>query len=295
MNIHSIKARFQKLTLWKRGGERAPHKPLLSLFALGRLQSGKPERFIPFSEIDREVGRLLREFGPDRKSYHPEYPFWRLQRDGIWEVTQKDQLPVNRSGGVNKSHLVRNDVRGGFNPEVYHALQTDPQLFREVVQTLLDANFPATLHEEILQAVGIDLGEPSPAKKRRDPEFRERVLRAYEYRCAICGFDIRLDLTPIALEAAHIKWHHAGGPDIETNGLALCTLHHKLFDRGAFTLSPELEIMVSDRAHGSQGFDQWLLRFHGHQIQPPQRVSYLPDQSFRNWHVREVFKGGFRE
>ena len=82
-------------------------------------------------------------------------------------------------------------------------------------------------------------------RQRRDPNFRANVLRAYEYRCAVCGFDVRLGPSPVALEAAHIKWHQAGGPDLEVNGLALCVLHQRLFDRGAFTLSKQLQIMVS--------------------------------------------------
>ncbi|MFW6372623.1 MAG: HNH endonuclease, partial [Thermodesulfobacteriota bacterium] len=100
---------------------------------------------------------------------------------------------------------------------------------------------------------------------------------------------------PVALEAAHIKWHQAGGPDTEINGLALCSLHHKLFDRGAFTLSDNLEIMVSDRANGREGFREWLLRFHGTRIHSPQRATYVPNSDFRIWHVREVFKGSFRD
>jgi putative restriction endonuclease len=41
----------------------------------------------------------------------------------------------------------------------------------------------------------------------------------------------------LGLEAAHIKWFQAGGPDIEANGLAMCSLHHKLFDLGVFTIA----------------------------------------------------------
>lgn len=58
----------------------------------------------------------------------------------------------------------------------------------------------------------------------------------------------------LCLEAAHIKWRDHGGPgryiDQENNGIALCGLHHKLFDYGAFTLSDHLEILVPDRANG---------------------------------------------
>jgi len=60
------------------------------------------------------------------------------------------------------------------------------------------------------------------------------VLTAYEWRCAVCGFDVQLGAIPIALDAAHIRWHQANGPDTERNGLALCALHHKTFDLGVF-------------------------------------------------------------
>ncbi len=41
MGKTEIKEKFKHLTVWKRGGERAPHKPLLILYALGRLLRDK--------------------------------------------------------------------------------------------------------------------------------------------------------------------------------------------------------------------------------------------------------------
>ncbi len=49
----------------------------------------------------------------------------------------------------------------------------------------------------------------------------------------------------MAIEAAHIKWHQAGGPDIEQNGIALCSMHHKLFDRGVFTITNTMKLQVA--------------------------------------------------
>ena len=77
---------------------------------------------------------------------------------------------------------------------------------------------------------------------------------------------------------------------MEENAIALCALHHKLFDRGAFTVSPELRIEVSDRAHGTHGFDEWLYAFHGKSLSPPQRPNFYPEPEFVQWHVREVFQ-----
>lgn len=74
-----------------------------------------------------------------------------------------------------------------------------------VAQRVLDAYFPPTLHADI---------------------------------AAVLGLDLRIGNVSAGLEAAHIQWHTAGGPDVEANGLSLCALHHKLFDLGAFTLEP---------------------------------------------------------
>ena len=106
----------------------------------------------------------------------------------------------------------------------------------------------------------------------------------------MCGFDVRLGNQLVALEAGHIMWHQAGGPDTENNGLALCTMHHKLFDRGVFTISDSMTVMVSEDAHGSKGFQEWVMAFHGKKINPPLRDYYFPDEQFVTWHVKEVFQ-----
>ena len=214
------------------------------------------------------------------------------------------QILHESHGDVRKGDLIHHNVSGGFPENIARTLQNDSKLALEIIQRLLSAHFPSTLHEDILAAVGIEyplrVAEIESSRlvskrKGRDPNFRLSILRAYEYKCAICSFDVRLGNTLVALEAAHIRWQQAGGPDELANGLALCSLHHKLFDRGAFTLSNQLKILVSDDANGSVGFEEWLLRFHGTRISFPQKRSYYPQGNFIGWHVKEVFKGDYRE
>jgi putative restriction endonuclease len=83
-----------------------------------------------------------------------------------------------------------------------------------------------------------------------------------------------------ALDAAHIRWHQAGGPDREDNGLALCVLHHKTFDPGAFTVTPEGVLLVSDQAHGTAGFQEALPSHHGRAVLAPQRPERCPEPAF---------------
>ena len=294
MDRESILQKFETLNIWRKDGARAPHKPLLVLYAIGELLRGK-DRLLPYSETDKNLEELLSEFGTWRSRRGTHYPFWRLKSDGIWEVTDADKIRLTSSGDALKGDLVDFDVHGGFTEEVASHLQTDSVLASEIIQRMLDGHFPPTWHEDILQKVGIELNPKGTIRPKRDPNFRTNILKAYEYRCAVCGFDVRVGNQPVALEAAHIKWHQAGGPDLEVNGLALCSLHHKLFDRGAFTLSNDLEVLVSDDAHGTAGFHEWLMRFHGEKLNFPQRQTYYPSENYTSWHIREVFKGEYRE
>src|SRR5690606_1394036 len=126
--------------------------------------------------------------------------------------------------------------------------------------------------------------------RRRDPRFRDRVLVAYGYRCAVCGFDARLPLAPVGIEAAHIRWVQASGPDTVPNGLALCSLHHKLFDRGAFTVGDSGEIRVSRLASGGEATHRWLLDVDGKPVGAPRAPDDTPDPQFLAWHRKEVYR-----
>jgi putative restriction endonuclease len=168
-------------------------------------------------------------------------------------------------------------------------VRADPDCLRDLARRLLDTSIPESLHDEIAGAVGLELTGRS--RQLRDPRFRDRILIAYGFACAVCGYDLRLHHAPVALEAAHIKWHQAGGPSTENNGLALCSMHHKLFDRGAMTVGPERRIVVSRLVNGTIGLDDWLMRFHSQQLRLPRDPEQVPLEEYVRWHVRQVFKG----
>lgn len=297
MTREDIIKKFQKLNPWKRGEERAVHKPLLVLYAMGKLLSGEDctGRFTSYEDIETHLPDLLREFGPWREKYNPADPFWRLQNDEVWEVTNADKIYVH-GGNASITDLRKYETSGGFPEEIADQLQNDFGLTFEVIGRLLASHFPVSYHEDILQTVGIELSFGIP-NQPRDPNFRRKILEAYSHRCAICGFNVKLRDRPIALEAAHIKWRMAEGPDKEGNGIALCSLHHKLFDRGAFTLSDQLKIRVSEHVDKtSVGFEEWLKQFDGQEINfPPRKHIYYPNEDYTGWHLKEVFKGPHRE
>lgn len=295
MNAQELLTRITALNVWKKGDQRAPHKPLLLLLALGRIHAELP-RLIPFDQIDAKLTQLLQDFGPSRANYYPELPFWHLQSDLIWEMPHSSGV-LTTSGSISKKYLRDNHVEAGFTQEVYDLLKTNAELLQQVAMQLLEDNFPPSVHQDILDEVGLDF-EAIPQfttqkRAKRDPTFRRRVLEVYDYRCAICNFSVRMENTPIALEAAHIKWFQAGGPDIESNGLALCSLHHKLLDRGALAISNEQKIVVSEKVNGHDGFQEWVLNFDGKALLKPRNTLYIPKTEFTDWHIREVFQGKY--
>lgn len=288
MNRENLLVSINNINIWKQHDQRAPHKPLLLLYALAQLQSGH-KQWLSYREVSDDLKKLLIDFGPYRKSYHPEQPFVRLKNDGIWQLNLSDQ--AFKEIAIKDNWLKSKDIMGGFSDDVFDLLLKDKNLIREIAETILESHFPESLHEEILDAVGLDISYDIRKVSRRDPQFRERILRAYGYSCAVCGFNVRLGHKLVAVEAAHIKWHQAGGPDIENNGIALCTMHHKLYDLGVFTINTDHHVIVSQNAHGTFGLNDWLLKHHSQRIAKPIQVSYTPETEYLDWNVREVFKG----
>ena len=297
---------FEGLRRAQTGGRYAPHKPLLVLLSLARVQRGEA-RMARFTELESDLRALLDEFGPTRSADRAHMPFWHLGTDhggSLWELKGPRVLLARAAGATPTLGALRGvAVRGGFSGQIYERLSRDPSLLQDVARRVLRAYFPKSIHADILSAIGLDLDISDPARaptqtietdvtpRRRDPAFREKVLLAYEFRCCVCGFDLRIGRVPAGIEAAHIQWHHVGGPDVVQNGLALCSLHHKLFDLGVFCIETEgRRIVFSQHAIDGQRGLAGELRLHGRPMLPPQDPTFVPDERFLKWNWTNVFK-----
>lgn len=166
-----------------------------------------------------------------------------------------------------------------------------------MAQVLLDADLPPSPHGELCEAVGLEF-EPAgvtrltAAGRRRDGRMRERVLTAYEYRCAFCGYDGRLGQVAVGLEAAHVRWWAFDGPDDVDNGLCLCSLHHKLFDKGVLGVGEGHRVLVSQHfvGHGTAARAQ-VTDLSGRPLLGPQPGTAPIAASHRAWHTEQVFRG----
>jgi putative restriction endonuclease len=78
-----------------------------------------------------------------------------------------------------------------------------------------------------------------------------------------------------------------------TNGLALCALHHKAFDLGAFTVEPSGKILVSSDLCGEGAHDA-MIRHHNLEVARTAVAEDRPSRKFLDWHREEVFRGRVR-
>jgi putative restriction endonuclease len=106
--------------------------------------------------------------------------------------------------------------------------------------------------------------------------FRAIVLPAYRETCAICRLkEVRL------LDAAHITGDALDeGAAAVTNGLSLCSIHHRAFDHDLVGVTPDLVVRVSPRLLDDDDGPMLdlLKHFHGASLGVPRRPEQRPDR-----------------
>lgn len=291
--INGAVEQLLQLNQYRQGGsgDRAPHKPLLVLLALQQLaETGSSD--LAWSDTADRLADLIAEFGPTSKTGRGQsaaYPFTRLRSDGVWHLS--DEVPMDLL-----TPLREGDVHGRLDSAIERELRGNPELLARTVRGIVDAQFPSTIAPDVLAAVGFDpdllvsgLTVPLEAARRRSAQWRRAIVEAWDGACAFCGFDGQLGGAPVGLEAAHVRWFNFGGPDELDNGLALCALHHKLFDRGVLGLSPEHRVLVSS-SFRAVGTGRAVYDLHRRAL-APRPGAQLPAGEYVSWHASQVFKG----
>lgn len=116
--------------------------------------------------------------------------------------------------------------------------------------------------------------------------FRRAVLASYDYKCCVCSIDL-----PVLLNASHIiPWsidkQNRVNPE---NGLCLCVLHDRAFDRGILTVDEGMNIIISRGVCKSRNefVHRTIINFAAKTIRVPHR--FFPRPEFLLWHFRNVF------
>ncbi len=79
-------------------------------------------------------------------------------------------------------------------------------------------------------------------QKVRASSFQSRVLTAYNFRCAFCSLQLKL------VDAAHIvPVAQEDSTDNTSNGLMLCSLHHRAYDNALITIDESFKTFVNKK------------------------------------------------
>jgi len=176
---------------------------------------------------------------------------------------------------------------------IAYFVATRPGRYRPVFPCFVIADEPSLLHV-LVQPGGwrgpLDEQEPTPVAdpiERRylvretkvrvhQARFRGRVLPAYRDQCAICRLkEIRL------LDAAHIvgDLEERGEPTI-SNGISLCSIHHRAFDQDLVGIDADYTVRVSRRLLDDEDGPMLALlkAFHAQALVLPRTAAQRPDR-----------------
>jgi putative restriction endonuclease len=117
--------------------------------------------------------------------------------------------------------------------------------------------------------------------------FREAVLSSYNFSCSMC----RLNIVKL-LNASHIiPWSvekkRRGDP---RNGLSLCALHDRAFDRGLISINDKYQILLSKELKAECRNDLYKVAFlnlEGNKIMLPEK--FKPDMTALAYHRQNIF------
>jgi hypothetical protein len=153
--------------------------------------------------------------------------------------------------------------------------------------TTNESNFAEV--EYLLERIAHDLSVSSETREkvqvelnRRNPKFREGILRAYNHSCAIC--DKQLDL----VEAAHIVPFSKEEQADLTNGIALCTEHHAAYDKKLIYIDTDYHVRLNGKTEDdldSRFLTGGLKTFKnnariGQKVNLPREESYWPNKNY---------------
>lgn len=243
---------------------------------------------VPFLNYQKGIYRARVQTGPAALSINTSY---RSPYDD--EVLDDGFLYAYRSGEVDQpDNRALRDAHRLQVPLVYF-VGTRPGWYRPIYPCFVTADDPRL--RRVVVSVGRMIGpldEPEPVLvedplerryavretrvRMHQARFRGRVLPAYRSRCAICRLkEVRL------LDAAHIVGDlEEQGEAVVSNGLSLCSIHHRAFDQNLVGVSPDYRVAVSPRLLDDEDGPMLdlLKGFHERQIELPSRRAWQPDR-----------------
>jgi hypothetical protein len=204
-------------------------------------------------------------------------------------------MKLGNFASFDPAHQARN-VKGLANAsrldrEVWDEFNANPNLLAEQSEQAYERlDLPTVAPAEVEFAMPTGPTEATAIRPMRLVQnfFRRSVLAAYQYSCAFCRIDI-----PAVLSASHIiPWTTSVELRADPrNGLSLCTLHDRAFDRGLICVDANLQIRTSAHATSESNCEVFRAAFtalDGKPISLPAR--FHPHSASLEYHRAEIFR-----
>ena len=203
-----------------------------------------------------DLGRHIGEFGAS--------PSIQLRESALYQAVVAGFAPHNKGNG---------ELAIAFRPDFLPTYIENLESLHGCGRANREIEILRQLGQDPESLTDAEIGEEIAAPRRyavvltrralREIDFRDRVLTAYGQRCAMCSVQLRL------LDGAHIlPAAHPDSTDNTNNGVALCALHHRAFDKALVTFDPDFrvhlnggmveELEATDHAGGLGDFESAL-------------------------------------
>ncbi|MBX3054881.1 MAG: HNH endonuclease [Anaerolineae bacterium] len=117
--------------------------------------------------------------------------------------------------------------------------------------------------------------------------FRDSIMANYRERCCVCGMPI----TELLIASHIIPWKDREDLRLNpSNGLSLCALHDKAFDRGLLSIDDDYRVLVSSAIYHyflHEAVKNGLMIYNTHPILLPDR--FAPAKEFLYIHRNQYF------
>ncbi|WP_269522416.1 HNH endonuclease [Coraliomargarita parva] len=272
----------------------APHKPLLLLCILDMADSGELDPPL----LCKTPGLRLR-FDAYWAICQPRWgglpglnqPFHYLSSQGFWTTQTKEGAPSRTD---RSTHYVE------FCPEFIEDL-TDTGKRDQIRRILVETWFPEPEQRALYAAFGWSSAKLAQIEWKeavnedaeatgRDANFRVRVVTQYQFTCALTGYGLHTQNGHALVEAAHIHQFAKSRNNHPNNGLALTRDAHWMFDKGLWTVSDDLHVLVADSIFKEWGPEvQWLKARHQQPVIFHTNSQLRPAPKHLEWHRTHVF------
>ncbi len=164
----------------------------------------------------------------------------------------------------------------GIQGTIFSLSASKAQRIQELVRNRLSEFAPhARIFDPSIQLDERTRTLATVVQRQGQPEFRSRLIAAYEGRCAVTGCD-----AVEALEAAHIHPYLGQHTNVVTNGLLLRADIHTLFDKGLLAIDDESMTVVLHPSLMSTVYRE----FDGKSLRIPRQDDCQPKRDFLRHH-----------